>query len=181
MTSTLRSRCGGSPVSGRARPLPFCLAVRRGGEIWRISSSLSSEMTIGVWFLGCFVTGLWIVTDALRFREFDIVVGAERVMRVITIAFRIGTCYRSRQQRQTLTGSSLTLILIFRFSPRHLPPVHAFIVGSALLSSNRIFRPSTKPLDLLRPENNRTYPLIISILHQWYHPHLSFPQRSFQI
>jgi len=101
MTSTLHSRCGGSPVSGGARPLPFSLAVRRGGEIWRISSSLSSEMTIGVWALGCFVTGLWIVTDALRFREFDIVVEAERVTRAITTAFRIGTCYRSRQQRQT--------------------------------------------------------------------------------
>ena len=109
-----------------------------------MSLSLSSEMTIGVCFLGCFVTGLWIVMDALRFREFDIVVEAERVMRTITIAFRIGTCYRSRQQRQTLTGSSLTLILILCFSPRHLPPIHTFAVGSILPSSNRIYRPSNR-------------------------------------
>jgi len=155
MTSTLRNRCGGSPVCGEARPLPFCLAVRRGGEIWRISLSLSSEMTIGLWFLGCFLTGLWIVMDALRFREFDIVVAAGRVMWTIAIAFRIGTCYRSRQQRQTLPGSSLTLTLILSFPPGiSRPSTPSLWVPSCPVPAALPARPAELP-DLLRPEHLR--------------------------
>jgi hypothetical protein len=123
-------------------------------------SSLSSEMTIGVWFLGCFATGLWIVTDALRFREFGIVVEAERVMWAITIAFRIGTGYRSRQQRQTRPHLTYPYPRPPSIAPPYLRPVCAFAVSPHPAQFTTPFTALTQSelRDSLRPVNNRTSP-----------------------